>query len=162
MVLCTGKLTFMSDWHCRREWCLQAAVECKLTVDMDDYVSSFRPELMEFAADWAQGARFVDIQQRSDFFEVPPLPAPPHTQQPGFMILDGMAGPLEWLGLCKCNRLGAKDGLQTDECFLQTLKRNTENGWPVSMRTEHSRSVSCHTGGSPSNAVGCCVRWDTA
>lgn len=40
-----------------------------MAIDVDEYVSSFRPELMEFAAEWALGARFVDIQQRSEYFE---------------------------------------------------------------------------------------------
>ncbi len=63
-----------------QSWFLQAAVECKLALDVDDYLASFRPELMEFAADWALGARFVDIQQRSDFFEVRP-PSPPQPRR---------------------------------------------------------------------------------
>jgi hypothetical protein len=41
-----------------------------MAVDVDEYVDQFRPELMEYAADWCLGSRFIDIQQRSDFFEV--------------------------------------------------------------------------------------------
>lgn len=48
----------------------QVALDCKMEIDVDDYVASFRPELMEFAADWCLGARFMDIQKRSEFFEV--------------------------------------------------------------------------------------------
>jgi len=49
---------------------VQQAVECKLAVDADEYVEQFRPELMEYAADWCMGTKFIQIQQRSDFFEV--------------------------------------------------------------------------------------------
>lgn len=45
-------------------------MECKLAIDIEEYVAGFRPELMEYAADWCLGARFQEIQQRSDFFEV--------------------------------------------------------------------------------------------
>ena len=41
-----------------------------MDVDTEEYISKFRPELMEFAADWCLGIRFQEIQQRSDFFEV--------------------------------------------------------------------------------------------
>ena len=41
-----------------------------MTIDVEEYVSSFRPEMMDFAADWCNGATFKDIQKRSDFFEV--------------------------------------------------------------------------------------------
>lgn len=41
-----------------------------MAVDVEEYVDQFRPELMEHAADWCMGSRFIDIQQRSDFFEV--------------------------------------------------------------------------------------------
>lgn len=49
---------------------VQQAVDCKMELDVEEYVAGFRPELMEFAADWSLGARFLDIQQRSDYFEV--------------------------------------------------------------------------------------------
>lgn len=51
-------------------WLMQQAVECKMAIDVEEYISSFRPELMEYAADWCLGTRFNEIQQRSDFFEV--------------------------------------------------------------------------------------------
>ena len=49
---------------------VQQALDCKMTIDVEEYVSSFRPEMMDFAADWCNGATFKDIQKRSDFFEV--------------------------------------------------------------------------------------------
>ena len=52
---------------------MQVALDCKLDIDAEEYVASFRPELMEFAADWCQGARFMDIQKQSEFFEVRPF-----------------------------------------------------------------------------------------
>lgn len=39
--------------------------------DMDEYVDSFRPDLMEIVAAWCSGARFADIAKMSDdLFEV--------------------------------------------------------------------------------------------
>ena len=37
---------------------------------MEEYVTRFRPELMEAAAAWYRGDRFLDVQRMTDFFEV--------------------------------------------------------------------------------------------
>eukprot|EP00884_Botryococcus_braunii_P015661 jgi/Botrbrau1/2779/Bobra.0164s0056.1 len=47
----------------------KAAADAKLGVDVDEYVNSFRPELMEVAAAWARGTRFADIAKMTDIFE---------------------------------------------------------------------------------------------
>ena len=39
-------------------------------IDVEEYVSSFRPDLMEVVAAWASGARFADVLKMSDIFEV--------------------------------------------------------------------------------------------
>lgn len=44
--------------------------ECKRSVDVEEYVQSFRPELMEVVAAWARGNRFADCMKMvPTFFE---------------------------------------------------------------------------------------------
>lgn len=47
----------------------KVAAECKMPVDVEEYVSSFRHELMEPVAAWARGARFADVLKMADVFE---------------------------------------------------------------------------------------------
>ena len=49
---------------------MQVAQECKLTVDVEDYVNSFRADLMNATAAWCRGARFAEVLKMSDVFEV--------------------------------------------------------------------------------------------
>ena len=48
----------------------RVAEECKLTVDVDEFVSSFRPDLMDVMAAWYRGAKFADVMKMTDVFEV--------------------------------------------------------------------------------------------
>ncbi|KAG0204721.1 ATP-dependent RNA helicase mtr4 [Mortierella sp. GBA30] len=43
--------------------------ECKLTVDEEEYVQSFRSELMDVVYAWANGAKFSQICKMTDVFE---------------------------------------------------------------------------------------------
>ena len=47
----------------------QVAVECKMTMEVDAYVESFRPELMDAVSAWVRGAKFGELVRGSDFFE---------------------------------------------------------------------------------------------
>eukprot|EP00958_Prasinococcus_capsulatus_P003446 scaffold311_cov405-Prasinococcus_capsulatus_cf.AAC.5 len=40
-----------------------------LSIDVEEYVDSFRPELMEIAYSWSRGSRFADICKMSSLFE---------------------------------------------------------------------------------------------
>ena len=48
----------------------RVAEECKLTVDVDEFVGSFRPDLMDVMAAWYRGAKFADVMKMTDVFEV--------------------------------------------------------------------------------------------
>lgn len=43
---------------------------CKLEVDVDEYVASFKPDLMEVVIAWSQGATFAHIMKLAGVFEV--------------------------------------------------------------------------------------------
>lgn len=43
--------------------------ECKLTVDVDEYVGQFKPTMMEVIYEWAKGAKFCDICKMTTIFE---------------------------------------------------------------------------------------------
>ncbi len=43
--------------------------ECKLTVNTEEYVQSFRPHMMDVVFQWAKGAKFLDICKMTDIFE---------------------------------------------------------------------------------------------
>jgi ATP-dependent RNA helicase DOB1 len=47
----------------------QCSVEAKLTLDADEYVSSFNPAMIDVAYAWAAGAKFVDVCRLTDIFE---------------------------------------------------------------------------------------------
>ncbi|MCO5559779.1 hypothetical protein L7F22_013383 [Adiantum nelumboides] len=44
-------------------------LECKLGVDVEEYVNSFRPDIMEMVFAWAKGAKFSDIMKLGAIFE---------------------------------------------------------------------------------------------
>lgn len=43
--------------------------ECKLEVDEEEYVQSFRPQMMDVAYAWSKGAKFSAICKMTDVFE---------------------------------------------------------------------------------------------
>ena len=43
--------------------------ECKMTVDVEEYVEGFRCELMEVMLAWCSGNKFADIMKMTDLFE---------------------------------------------------------------------------------------------
>jgi ATP-dependent RNA helicase DOB1 len=47
----------------------RVAVECKIAMDEEEYVQSFRSELMEVVYAWAKGAKFSAIVKMTDVFE---------------------------------------------------------------------------------------------
>ncbi|KAI8617210.1 rRNA-processing arch domain-containing protein [Chytriomyces sp. MP71] len=47
----------------------QVSIESKLTLDEEEYVQSFRPELMEVVFQWCNGAKFSAICKLTDVFE---------------------------------------------------------------------------------------------
>ncbi|CAM6129641.1 unnamed protein product [Calypogeia fissa] len=44
-------------------------LDCKMQIDVEQYVSSFRPEIIEVAYAWAKGAKFSEILKLTDVFE---------------------------------------------------------------------------------------------
>ena len=48
----------------------KVAEECKLAIDVEDYVGSFRPDLMDVMAAWYRGAKFADVLKMTEIFEV--------------------------------------------------------------------------------------------
>lgn len=47
----------------------QVSSESKLPIDVDEYVASFRPELMEASAAWYRGVKFSEVLKLSNAFE---------------------------------------------------------------------------------------------
>eukprot|EP00850_Spirogloea_muscicola_P021111 SM000237S08128 [mRNA] locus=s237:125280:131312:+ [translate_table: standard] len=43
--------------------------ECKMVLDVEEYVAGFRPDIMEIVYQWCRGAKFADILRLSDIFE---------------------------------------------------------------------------------------------
>jgi ATP-dependent RNA helicase DOB1 len=43
--------------------------EAKLDVDIEDYVESFKPQLMDVVYSWSKGASFSQICKMTDVFE---------------------------------------------------------------------------------------------
>lgn len=52
---------------------LQVAVDCKMVMDIEDYATSFRPDIIDAVSGWCQGATFAKILTLTDVFEVGPL-----------------------------------------------------------------------------------------
>lgn len=44
--------------------------DCGVEISVEDYVDSFRPDLMQPVAQWCGGARFADVLKLADVFEV--------------------------------------------------------------------------------------------
>ena len=49
---------------------VQVAAESKMTVDVEEYVSSFRTDLCDVLAAWSRGSKFAEIMKMTDVFEV--------------------------------------------------------------------------------------------
>ncbi|OLY78068.1 ATP-dependent RNA helicase mtr4 [Smittium mucronatum] len=47
----------------------QISTECKLTINEEEYVSQFKPELMDVVYAWANGAKFIQICKMTSAFE---------------------------------------------------------------------------------------------
>lgn len=47
----------------------KVANECRMSLDVDEYVDHFRPDLMDITAAWARGATFSEILKMSTIFE---------------------------------------------------------------------------------------------
>jgi len=47
----------------------KVSIESKIIMDEEEYVSSFRPELMDVAYAWSKGAKFAQICKMTDIFE---------------------------------------------------------------------------------------------
>ncbi|KAK2080063.1 hypothetical protein QBZ16_002459 [Prototheca wickerhamii] len=47
----------------------ETSVECKLEVNVEDYVTSFWPYLMDVIYAWSKGASFAEICEMTDLFE---------------------------------------------------------------------------------------------
>ncbi|KAJ3028956.1 UNVERIFIED_CONTAM: ATP-dependent RNA helicase mtr4 [Siphonaria sp. JEL0065] len=57
----------MLQQHARK--IAQVSIESKIVMDEEEYVSSFRPELMEVVLAWTKGAKFSAICKMTDVFE---------------------------------------------------------------------------------------------
>lgn len=74
----SNKLTILStltrchtaNTDCENESCLQVAVDCKMAMDIEDYATSFRPDIIDAVSGWCQGATFAKILTLTDIFEV--------------------------------------------------------------------------------------------
>ncbi|XP_041998111.1 DExH-box ATP-dependent RNA helicase DExH9-like isoform X2 [Salvia splendens] len=44
-------------------------LECKVQIDIDNFVSSFRPDIMEAVYAWARGSKFYEIMEMTPVFE---------------------------------------------------------------------------------------------
>ena len=49
---------------------VQVAVDCKMTMDIEDYATSFRPDIIDAVSAWCQGATFAKVLTLTDVFEV--------------------------------------------------------------------------------------------
>jgi ATP-dependent RNA helicase DOB1 len=47
----------------------QLVQECQLVIDVDMFVSSFRPDLMEVCYEWSRGMKFADIMKKTEVYE---------------------------------------------------------------------------------------------
>ena len=72
----------------------RVAADVGMTIDIEEYVESFRPDLMEIVASWTQGARFADIIKMSKIFEVRDCARP---LSPFFLIFLAAAKTLVFL-----------------------------------------------------------------
>mmetsp|Transcript_29207 Transcript_29207/g.73219 ORF Transcript_29207/g.73219 Transcript_29207/m.73219 type:complete len:142 (+) Transcript_29207:2477-2902(+) len=68
MRLITALLS-MSNQRADRTGRRQVSVECKLAADVEEFVSNFRPELMDAVAAWASGSSFRSLLKMIPAFE---------------------------------------------------------------------------------------------
>jgi ATP-dependent RNA helicase DOB1 len=47
----------------------RVCIESKVTLDLDEYVNSFTPDMMEVCFAWCSGCKFVDVMKLTDAFE---------------------------------------------------------------------------------------------
>lgn len=47
----------------------KVSIECRMPLNEDEYVSSFKVELMDAVLQWCKGAKFADICKLTDVFE---------------------------------------------------------------------------------------------
>ena len=47
----------------------KVSIECKMSLDEEEYVGSFRPELIDVVYAWCEGAKFSQICKLTDIFE---------------------------------------------------------------------------------------------
>ena len=57
-------------WHEDFGLLVQVAVDCKMTMDIEDYATSFRPDIIDAVSGWCQGATFAKVLTLTDVFEV--------------------------------------------------------------------------------------------
>jgi len=43
--------------------------ECKLPIDIEEYVEKFKPHIMDIVYAWSKGAKFADICKMTNIFE---------------------------------------------------------------------------------------------
>lgn len=43
--------------------------DCGITLDENDYITSFKPHLMEITSAWCRGAKFIDVIKQTNIFE---------------------------------------------------------------------------------------------
>ena len=67
---------------------LQIAVECKMPMDIEEYATSFRPDIIDAVSGWCQGANFAKILTLTDVFEV----RIGHTQERKLLLFAKNAG----------------------------------------------------------------------
>ena len=51
---------------------VQVAVEAKMAMDVENYATSFRPDIIDAVSGWCQGATFAKVLTLTDVFEVRP------------------------------------------------------------------------------------------
>ncbi len=71
---------------------VQVAAESKMTVDVEEYVSSFRTDLCDVLAAWSRGSKFAEIMKMTDVFEVSQMSMYPLLQLLS-RLLDAILGP---------------------------------------------------------------------
>lgn len=51
---------------------MQVSNDSKMSLDVEEYVTSFRTDLCDALAAWSKGGKFADIMKMTDVFEVQP------------------------------------------------------------------------------------------
>jgi len=60
---------FLSQLHDIARRIGKIQLECKVQIDVEAYVNSFRPDIMEAVYAWAKGAKFYEIMKITEVFE---------------------------------------------------------------------------------------------